>query len=172
MRPIDEIIIHCSATRPTWWSGRTINQKIAEIRRWHVNDRGWKDIGYHYVIDRDGTVGTGRPIDQIGAHVQGHNTGTIGVCLIGGHGAAATDKFEDHFTPEQAASLSSLIYKLRPYYGIYKITGHNDYANKGCPGFKVAPWWAEQFSVNQAGGNFVAKLLTALAKFFGGKSNA
>ena len=101
MRLITEIIVHCTATRPEWWAGRHMADKVAEIRRWHVQDRGWKNIGYHYLIDRDGTVAEGRPVDQIGAHVQGKNTGTIGIALFGGHGSSENDEFSDNFTPRR-----------------------------------------------------------------------
>ena len=116
------------------------------ITRWH-RQRGWKGIGYHYLIDRDGTVAEGRPIEKVGAHVKGHNTGSVGVCLIGGrwpHGpwGLATDDFADHFTPEQDAALRSLITDLcERYPAIQHIKGHNDYTDqKGCPCFKVSEW--------------------------------
>ena len=83
MRPINEIIIHCSATRPDWMSNQPSFAKVAEIRRWHMRDNGWKDIGYHFLIDRDGTVLRGRPLEQVGSHVRGKNNFTIGVCLLG-----------------------------------------------------------------------------------------
>jgi len=101
MRPINEIIVHCTATRADWWAGKRTSEKVAEIKRWHVQDRGWNDIGYHYLIDRDGTVANGRALEKIGAHVAGHNTGTIGISLFGGHGSAETDMFHEHFTPRK-----------------------------------------------------------------------
>lgn len=116
---------------------RTTAEKVAEIRRWHVEERGWRDIGYHFLIDRDGTVATGRPIEQIGAHVRGHNRRTVGICLLGGHGSAVTDKFRDNFTREQRAAVATLIYDLRQKYGWLALRGHNDYAAKACPGFRV-----------------------------------
>jgi N-acetylmuramoyl-L-alanine amidase len=143
MRPLNEIIIHCSATRPEWMSGAKTSAKVAEIRRWHVSDRGWKDIGYHYLIDRDGTVAKGRALDQIGAHTQGRNTGTIGVCLLGGHGSAETDKFADHFTPDQDKALRKVLSDLiKQYPTIRKVSGHNQYAAKACPGFNAPGWYA------------------------------
>lgn len=140
MRPISEIIVHCTATKPDWMAGSTTEEKVNEVKKWHVIERGWKDIGYHYLIDRDGTIATGRPIDQVGAHTQGHNTGSIGISLIGGFGSSADDKFEDNFTPKQEFALRKLIEDLRYRFGIKKVSGHNEYANKACPGFRVAKW--------------------------------
>ena len=140
MRPLNEIIIHCAATRPDWMKGTSIAEKRDEIRRWHL-ERGWRDIGYHYLIDRDGSSIEGRPLDQTGAHVKGRNTGTIGVCLMGGHGSSENDGFTDHFTPEQDAALRQLIDALVSRYGSMKVTGHNQYAAKACPGFYVPTWY-------------------------------
>jgi N-acetylmuramoyl-L-alanine amidase len=141
MRRVDEIIIHCSATRPQWMHNAPLSEKIAEIRRWHMQDRGFKDIGYHYIMDRNGMVDTGRPLEQEGAHVIGHNADTIGVCLIGGHGSAATDLFNENFTQEQDRTLRKLIADLRKRFpAIDKVSGHNYYSKKSCPGFSVAQW--------------------------------
>lgn len=141
MRTINEIIVHCTATRPEWWAGRSTADKVAEVRKWHVQDRGWRDIGYHFLIDRDGTVATGRPIEEVGAHVSGHNANSIGISLFGGHGGATTDKFEDNFTPEQDAALRNLIANLQNRIpSITKISGHHEYANKACPCFDVRSW--------------------------------
>lgn len=144
MRPISEIIVHASATPPDWREGQSTAAKVAEIRRWHVDERGWSDIGYHYLIDRDGTVAEGRPLARTGAHVRGHNTGTIGVCLLGGHGSSATDAFEDHYTAAQERELLMLIAELEGRFGTLAVTGHNDYAAKACPGFKVERWLARR----------------------------
>lgn len=143
MRPINEIIIHCTATRPDWERTLLPKKKLAIIRGWH-KDRGWSDIGYHFVIFRDGTVLPGRPIEKIGAHVKGHNTGTIGVSLEGGFGSATTDSFSDHFTEEQERALKDLLKDLQSKYDIDKITGHNQYAAKACPGFDVPTWLGEE----------------------------
>jgi hypothetical protein len=75
-------------------AGPPLAEKIAEIRRWHVQQRGWRDIGYHWVIDRDGAVAPGRKETEVGAHVEGHNRGTIGICLLGGYGASADDPYD------------------------------------------------------------------------------
>jgi len=143
MRTLTEIIIHCTATRPDWSVKRTTTQKVAEVRRWHVEERGWKDIGYHYLIDRNGFVAKGRPLEQVGAHTQGKNTNTVGIALFGGHGSASNDKFADNYTPEQDKALRALIAQLRADYPAIKVvSGHNQYAAKACPGFNVPTWYA------------------------------
>lgn len=136
--PVTEIILHCADTRPEWMAGRPLTEKVAEIRRWHVQQRGWRDIGYHWVIDRDGAVAPGRAETEIGAHVEGHNAGTIGVCLLGGYGASAGDPFEKNFTAAQMAAVIKLIGEIKRRTTIRKVSGHNDYAAKACPGFQVA----------------------------------
>ena len=110
--PVTEIILHCADTRPEWMSGRPLAEKVAEIRRWHVQQRRWRNIGYHWVIDRDGAVAPGRPETEIGAHVEGHNRGTIGICLLGGYGAKADDPFERNFTAAQAVAMRRLINEI------------------------------------------------------------
>jgi len=141
MRTLNEIIIHTAATPPDWRSGQTTNERVAEVRRWHVEDNGWSDIGYHYLIDRDGTVAEGRPIERPGAHVRGHNQDTVGICLFGGYQGSASDEFDDHYTPEQDKALRELIEHLKAEYpSIKKVSGHNEYAAKGCPCFNVQRW--------------------------------
>lgn len=140
MRKITEIILHCSATRPNWMHDAGTAAKVAEIRRWHMQDRGWRDIGYHFIVDRDGSVALGRPIEQTGSHVKGRNAGTIGVCLIGGHGSSAYDDFSENFTQAQDKAARGLIADLRERFGNVPVSGHNDYAAKACPGFKADKW--------------------------------
>ncbi|NEY92251.1 N-acetylmuramoyl-L-alanine amidase [Tabrizicola oligotrophica] len=136
--PVTEIILHCADTRPDWMAGRPLAEKVAEIQRWHVQERGWRDIGYHWVIDRDGAVAPGRRETEIGAHVEGHNRGTIGICLLGGYGAKADDPFERNFTPAQAVAARRLIGAIKGRAAIQKVSGHNNYAMKACPGFRGA----------------------------------
>lgn len=140
MREINEINIHCSATQPDWMEGQSISAKIAEIRRWHVA-RKFSDIGYHFLIDRDGTIGAGRPVTRMGAHIKGRNERSIGICLLGGHGSNEMDAFEEHFTPQQDDALRGLISELQGKYGITRVEGHNKYAAKACPGFQVDRWF-------------------------------
>ena len=156
MRLVNEIIVHCSATKPEWMDGKGVEKKCSEIRKWHI-DRGWNDIGYHMIIDRDGEVAPGRPVEKQGAHVSGHNKNTVGVCLIGGNKAKATDQFSDHFTPEQDKTLRQIIAEWQEAQpGITKISGHNEYANKGCPGFNVTAWLSSKKD------NFLTTILRAI----------
>lgn len=142
--PVNEVILHASATKPEWMAGQPIEAKVAEIKRWHTSPpRNWNDIGYHWVIDRDGHVLAGRDEDVPGAHVRGRNSGTIGICLLGGFGGSADDRFEDHFTPEQRAATWHLIRSIANRTELLKVTGHNRYAAKACPCFEVPlefPW--------------------------------
>ena len=176
MRPLTEIIVHCTATEPLWWNGKATQQKVDEIRRWHKTQNLWKDIGYHYLIDRDGTIATGRPLDQVGAHVKGHNTGTIGISLFGGAGSNEKDKFGQHFTPQQDEALRKLIADLRSRFpAIMRVTGHNQYAAKACPGFYVPDWYAQKPSPKpdaepaKPKAAWLAAIIAAIAAMFRGK---
>jgi N-acetyl-anhydromuramyl-L-alanine amidase AmpD len=136
---VDTIWIHCSATRPEWLAGSPLSEKVKEITRWHVA-KGWATVGYHWIIDRDGTVAKGRDEGTRGAHVANHNIGSIGICLIGGHGSSENGKFLDSYTPEQENALRRLIDDIRGRAQITKIRGHNEVAAKACPGFNVKRW--------------------------------
>jgi len=136
MRQINEIFIHCSATQPKWMASNSCQQKVEEIRRWHT-DKGWSDIGYHFVLDRQGDVCVGRPVERVGAHAKGHNKNSIGICLIGGFGSDADDKFEEHYTDLQRKALDNLIKDLTDRHSNAKIRGHNEVSFKACPGFRV-----------------------------------
>ena len=127
MRIINEIIIHCSATP----EGK--DYTVEQIRQWH-KQRGFSDIGYHYVIYRDGSIHSGRPIERIGAHCLKHNAHSIGVCYIGG--VAKDGKTpKDTRTDAQKESLIKLIKELKTKYPKATVHGHREYANKACPCF-------------------------------------
>lgn len=136
MHNISKLIIHCSATRPSQDIG------AAEIRDWHMNDPKFKfaDIGYHFVIRQNGLIEIGRPFKRTGAHVRGHNKGSVGICLIGGHGSSAGDDFYEHYSAKQEASLKSLLTCLSAIYPDVTIHGHNEFAAKACPGFDHKTW--------------------------------
>lgn len=129
MRKINEIIVHCSATP----EGR--DYTVADIDRWH-KQRGWKCIGYHYVIYRDGSVHKGRDVSEIGAHCEGHNANSIGICYIGGCSSDGKTP-KDTRTPLQRAALRELIELLKTEYTNATIHGHREYAAKACPSFDV-----------------------------------
>jgi len=132
-RRIDEIIVHCTATP----EGR--DYTVDDIRRMHTTPvakggRGWSDIGYHYVIYRDGSRHIGRDIDTAGAHCVGHNSHSIGVVYVGG---CKTDGLtpKDTRTREQRTALLKLLQELRALYPKARIYGHRNFANKACPSF-------------------------------------
>lgn len=126
-RNIKELIVHCSATP----EGK--DYSVDTIRQWHLQ-RGFSDIGYHYVIYRDGSIHIGRDESVIGAHCTGHNTNSIGVCYIGG---VATDGKtpKDTRTTEQKQSLVKLLKELKTKYPQASIHGHRDFSSKACPSF-------------------------------------
>lgn len=140
MRDIKHIVIHCSASP----NGKaTVN--VGVIDAWH-KERGWKSIGYHYVIETDGRLSIGRLEDEIGAHVVGSNASSIGVCMVG----------TDRFSFEQWRSLAQLVSGLQYRYPGAKVLGHRDFSPdkdgdgvieewewmKKCPGFEVSAWLA------------------------------
>lgn len=126
-RNIKELIVHCSATP----EGK--DYSVDTIRQWHLQ-RGFSDIGYHYVIYRDGSIHIGRDESIIGAHCTSHNTNSIGVCYIGG--CASDGKTpKDTRTTEQKQSLVKLLKELKTKYPQASIHGHRDFANKACPSF-------------------------------------
>ena len=126
-RTIKELIVHCSATP----EGK--DYSVDTIRQWHLQ-RGFSDIGYHYVIYRDGSIHIGRDESIIGAHCTGHNTNSIGVCYIGG--CASDGKTpKDTRTTEQKQSLVKLLKELKTKYPKASIHGHRDFSSKACPSF-------------------------------------
>lgn len=131
MRKIDKIILHCSATA----EGKDF--KAADIDRWH-RAQGWQSIGYHYVLDIDGKVENGRPLNVAGAHTKGYNSTSIGICYIGGVDACGTAK--DTRTEAQKKSLAELVKRLKVQFPSATIHGHNEFANKACPSFDVKSW--------------------------------
>ena len=112
-----------------------------EIDTWH-RQRGWLKIGYHYVIKRDGTVETGRDLNEVGAHVQGLNDRSLGVCMVGGIDDAGEP--ENNFTDEQFKALTTLLYQLKITFPDAQIKGHRNFAAKACPSFDVEDWWNKQ----------------------------
>lgn len=129
MRTINEIIIHCSATP----EGRNVT--TADIEAWH-KQRGFSEIGYHYVIYLDGSVHIGREESKVGAHCLGHNANSIGVCYIGGV-AKDGKTAKDTRTEAQKVTLRNLVANLKRKYPSASVHGHNEFAAKDCPSFDV-----------------------------------
>ena len=129
MRKIDKIIIHCSATR----EGENISP--SQIREWHVA-RGFKTIGYHFVITLDGRTHVTRSLTQVGAHCKGQNKNSIGICYVGG--LDVNGKPKDTRTDAQKDAMRRLINVLLSSYPNLTIHGHNEFANKACPCFDVS----------------------------------
>lgn len=126
-RKINLVVIHCSATP----LGRDVSGD--DIRRWHVDDRGFADIGYHFVVRLDGSVEAGRPLNRIGAHCRGHNAASIGVCYIGGLDSLGHPA--DTRTEAQKSALIALLRAIRSRFPSAAIRGHRDFAPKACPCF-------------------------------------
>lgn len=131
-RRITEIIYHCAATP----QGKRFDRD--DVNAWH-KQRGFSMIGYHYLILLDGTIQVGRPIGMVGAHCEGHNTGTIGISYIGGLSADGK-KAKDTRNAMQIAASQWLIAALKKKFGIKgRAKGHNEYnRGKACPSFNMA----------------------------------
>jgi N-acetyl-anhydromuramyl-L-alanine amidase AmpD len=120
---VDRVFLHCSA------SSKPEHDDISVIRRWHVEERGWSDVGYHYFIKFDGTIQEGRPLRRIPAAQQGHNRGSIAICLHG--------RTTDDFTTAQFDALRRLCRAIgQAYDGQVTFHGHCEVDhNKRCPVF-------------------------------------
>jgi N-acetyl-anhydromuramyl-L-alanine amidase AmpD len=141
----DFLVVHVSATRPSQDYG------AVEIDRMH-RAKGWAGIGYHFVIRRNGKVETGRAVNQVGAHVEGWNSISLGICMIGGISEAGQP--EDNATQAQKLALQQLLRMLAERYPHARILGHRDLSPdkdhdgviephehiKACPCFDAIPW--------------------------------
>ena len=147
MMIFNSITVHCAATPPS------LDVGVEWLRAEHLK-RGWSDVGYHFVIKRDGTLEPGRPLSRMGAHVYGHNQNNMGVCLIGG--VDEDGKPENNFTEAQFEALRVFISDQCGIHGIplNQIKGHRDWSPdlnadgkispnefvKACPSFDVQEW--------------------------------
>lgn len=134
MRIINEIIVHCSATKPK------VDIGVKEIKNWHVSENGWADIGYHYVIRLNGFIEKGRSVYRAGAHCYGHNRHSIGVCYVGG--LDQNGEAKDTRTDAQKRALRNLLSELTMQYHC-PVHGHNDYSSKACPCFDATKEYAD-----------------------------
>lgn len=140
MRKINKIIVHCTATQ------RDHDVTVQDLRKWHVEERGWSDIGYHFFIDLKGEVHECRPIERTGAHCKGNNFDSIGVAYAGGLGS--DNAWHDTRNKEQRTALEDLLCYLKVLYSQAKIYGHRDFSIKNCPSFDARAeyeWISDQF---------------------------
>ena len=137
MRKINFIVVHCSAVQPDQTSS------AEQIDAYHKS-KGWKGIGYHFVVRRDGNIEHGRPIEEVGAHVRNHNRYSIGICYEGGLDAAGVTA--DTRTPEQVKALRELVERMHDRFPHAVIVGHHDLdPTKPCPCFDaVKEYWGLQ----------------------------
>ena len=136
MRTITLIIIHCSATL----EGKSLSAETC--RQDHIRHRGFREIGYHFYITRDGEIHPGRPLEKVGAHCRNHNARSIGICYEGGLDADGRTK--DTRTLEQRGSLLALIRELRKRFPKALIVGHHDLnPMKECPCFRCVEEYKE-----------------------------
>jgi N-acetylmuramoyl-L-alanine amidase len=128
------IVVHCSATRPS------ANITAQTVREWHIA-KGWEDIGYHFFIQRDGTIESGRHPNDMGAHVAGRNTDSVSLCMAGGldeQGNSFNNR-PDLFTPLQWESAKLLVAVLKRMYPFAAVLGHRDLSPDGNNDGKIVP---------------------------------
>ena len=129
------LVVHCSATKPSMDIG------LREIKRWHVDDNGWRDVGYHYIIRRNGEVELGRSNRDTGAHAAGYNHKSVSLCMVGG--MAEDNSAENNFTAQQWTALLDLVKQIKVDYPEADVIGHNEISEKECPSFDVQKWKEE-----------------------------
>ena len=126
MRLIDLIVIHHSAS--------SLKTTIHDIRKWHVEERGWSAIGYHGIMHADGSWHPGRPFDRMGAHAKGANRNSIGICVVGDN-----TKRSSEWRPEQVSALSEYVYFLTQQFPGARVAGHREVGTTKteCPGLDI-----------------------------------
>lgn len=134
MRKIDTIIVHCTATR----AGVDVHADAVDACH---RQRGFRKIGYHYLICLDGSIERGRDDAEIGAHCIGHNATSLGVCYVGG--LDKNGKPADTRTPAQSIALRKLVARLCADYKVRSVHSHRDFAAKACPCFDATKEFAD-----------------------------
>lgn len=140
--PVREVCLHTAATPGSWQEGKTGEEILHAFWDWHVRDNGWRKIGYQRIIMPDGTIlhDNGkrlRSLYEVGAGVRGHNRGVIHICMVPVRTHDGITVFEDYFTDAQRVALKGYIRDLAALTDLKKVSGHNEYDNKECPGFLV-----------------------------------
>lgn len=118
---ITDITVHHSASPSS--------QTAYDFARYHVNSKGWPGIGYHFVIERDGTIHQTNELDSLSYHNGYNNTKAIGVCMSGNFENAPPDQ-------RQIESLIWLVkYIKNRVPSVFRLVGHKEYAGEtACPG--------------------------------------
>lgn len=133
--PVREAVLHCAAINTGQFDHMSPFQVFATINRWHIEQRGFRAFGYHGLFMPDGAYYPGRPFGQVGAHVIGHNVGTLGFLMIESRKIThIADDPRAWFRPYQLDQVGRFLRKIP---GLEKVSGHNDHAPKLCPGFHV-----------------------------------
>lgn len=113
----DVIILHHASAKTA---------TVEAVHSWHLQ-RGWAGIGYHYYVRKDGRIYRGRAETAIGAHLQGHNNNSIGICAEGDFGV-------EQMPDVQKQALINLVADIKKRYPKIQVKKHNDYAATACPG--------------------------------------
>lgn len=132
--PVRVAVLHCAAIKTGQFLGWSARQVFAEVNRWHVQRGFVNGFGYHGLFMPDGQFYEGRPFEMIGAHVIDHNRGSLGFLMIESRRVDRIGQFDDWFTYQQRLAVQA---RLRSIDGLERVAGHNDFAPKLCPGFKV-----------------------------------
>lgn len=137
---ISDVTVHCSATPPDMAVDVRVISGMHALRGFISPGPGEPICGYHWVIHRDGTIEKGRSEQFVGAHVEGHNTGNLGVCLAGG--VDKKNNPQNNYTDDQWLSLVVVLKDMQSRHGHVTIRGHKDWPQvaKACPCFDVSAW--------------------------------
>lgn len=137
-RPVDRVMLHTLAVPTDWYTRFDCVEDITdEVRRWHVK-RGWRDIGYHRVFDPHGDMAEGRSLYEIGAGCAGENRGVIHLAMCNVNEVTRIGEFDEFYARETRVAVRDYLLELEELHGEpLTVVGHNDYANKLCPGFEV-----------------------------------
>lgn len=140
MRPLNKvnfIVVHCADSKTS------MDVSVDTLRRWHVEENGWSDIGYHYFIKFNGTLHECRETKFQGAHCKAVNDKSLAICLEGGFNG------ENNFSQKQLSKLYDLIHGLKIQYPNAAVIGHGHIDEKACPSFDVVAWYEDKITANK-----------------------
>ncbi len=130
MNGVGRITVHHEGYTPvTFTDAASTARRLEAIRSTHTNDRGWSDIGYHFIVDRAGRIWEGRDLRYQGAHVKDHNEHNLGILVLGNF---------DRQSPTDP-QVAGLVRVLRTYMGHYRVPPgrvytHQEIMPTSCPG--------------------------------------